>query len=71
MDATAKPLIQLCLRRAGLLRTALEALRASAPKYRLLVDATKLAMHDVDNLLMALNKQLSGEKEARDGRDSD
>lgn len=71
MEATAKPLLQLCRRRACLLRTALEALRANAPEYRLLVDAIKLAMNDVDNLLMAVNKQLSGEKEGADGRDSD
>ena len=68
MDATAKPLLYLCHRRAVLLRRALEALRhvCGHQGYSAMAESR---LDGVMQILGYIETEL--DKEARDGRDSD
>ena len=67
MDETAKPLLQLCRRRAILLRRALESLAQQVP-------CTRWALRSMDNLdreLKSIEWDIEWKEKRNDGRDSE
>ena len=70
-DPTAKPLLQLCRRRAVLLRRALEAVTAATPAPATRGYQASNAMDAVDRLLGIIEHDFKARKELEDGRDSD
>ncbi len=70
-DATAKPLLYLCRRRAYLLRRTLEALAPATTAPETHGHAANAAMDKVDFLLSLIENGLKAQKEREDGRDSD
>ena len=72
MDATAKPLLYLCRRRAYLLRRALNALVPCTSNPCGALRRSMLAMDQVDAFLVSVEKEFDkAEKEVADGQHSD
>ena len=71
IDATAKPLLYLCRRRAYLLRTALEALVPVSTAPVSLGRRVEADMDSVERTINAVESLLESQKEDARGRDSD
>ena len=67
MDATATPLLQLCRRRAVLLRRTLEALEGQEPGAHWAVRT----MDTLDRELKSIERDIKWREKQNDGRDSD
>lgn len=66
-DPTAKPLLQLCHRRAVLLRRALEALEGAEPGAHWAVRT----MDTLDRELKSIERDIEWQEKQNDGRNSD
>ena len=67
IDATAKPILQLCLKRAMSLRSALNALELRAPGARWAIRS----MDTLDRELKSIERDIEWQEKQNDGRDSD